>query len=164
MLGQFENFPLLGDGNQGLSADEIKDEWSLETTVNVRNSTPGTYFMSVGWQPAGYGGIQDKGEERVVIFSMWNGGCGFGTSGERSTIFCTCWTCCKWISFADSACNCDNSTCVREVQKGTDVQVSEFGGEGTGMKSIKVVPWKDNEDVTMTLTGKRTGDKTWYME
>ena len=75
--------PLLGIGNQGLSADEIKDEWSLETTVNVRNSTPGTYFMSVGWQPAGYGGIQDKGEERVVIFSMWNGGCGFGTSGER---------------------------------------------------------------------------------
>lgn len=53
---------------------------------------------------------------------------------------------------------------MKEVQKGADVQVSEFGGEGTGMKSIKVVPWKDNEDVTMTLTGKRTGDKTWYME
>ena len=53
---------------------------------------------------------------------------------------------------------------MKEVQKGANVQVSEFGGEGTGMKSIKVVPWKDNEDVTMTLTGKRTGDKTWYVE
>ena len=58
------------------------------------------------------------------------------------------------LRFADDSCNCDNSTCVKEVQKGTDVQVSEFGGEGTGMKSIKVVPWKDNEDVTMTLNGE----------
>ena len=52
---------------------------------------------------------------------------------------------------------------MKEVQAGTDVKVSQFGGEGTGMKSIKVVPWKDNEDVTMTLNGKRVGDKTWYV-
>ena len=64
----------------------------------------------------------------------------------------------------DNACNCDNSTCVREVQAGTDVKVSEFGGEGTGLKSIKSVPWKNNEDVSMKLTGRRVGDKTWYVQ
>ena len=52
---------------------------------------------------------------------------------------------------------------MKEVQAGTDVTVSEFGGEGTGMKSIKSIPWKNNEDVTMTLKGKRVGDKTWYV-
>ena len=66
----------------------LKDEWTLESTVNVKNSTPGTYFMSVGWAPAGYGGIQEISEnERTVIFSMWNGGCGMGVAGERKEPF-----------------------------------------------------------------------------
>ena len=40
--------------------------------------------MSVGWMPSGYGGIQQISDsERTVIFSMWNGGCAFGTAGER---------------------------------------------------------------------------------
>ena len=72
------------EGNRGLSAEDLKDEWSLETTVNVKNSTPGTYFMSVGWAPAGYGGIQElPNSDRTIIFSMWNGGCQFGTAGDR---------------------------------------------------------------------------------
>ena len=71
------------EGDQGLSAEDLKDEWSLETTVNVKNSTPGTYFMSVGWSPAGYGGIQElSNSDRTIIFSMWNGGCQFGTAGK----------------------------------------------------------------------------------
>ena len=65
----------------------LKDEWTLESTVNVKNSTPGTYFMSVGWAPAGYGGIQEISEnERTVIFSMWNGGCGMGVAGEKKSL------------------------------------------------------------------------------
>ena len=54
---------------------------------------------------------------------------------------------------------------MKEVQAGTDVKISSFGGEGTGMKSIKEVPWKDNEDVTLTVKGKRVGNdtNTWYV-
>jgi len=38
--------------------------------------------------------------------------------------------------------------------RGEGVEVKTFGGEGTGMKSMKVVPWKAGEAVTVQVKGK----------
>lgn len=66
-------------GYAGIREDDISDTWTLECTVNVRESQDSTYFCVVGWGPGGYSGIQQiNSERRVAIFSMWNdrGGCG----------------------------------------------------------------------------------------
>jgi len=48
-------------------------DWELKCSVTVRQTCPATYFMVVGWGPAGYSGIQEISEcRRVAIFSMWN--------------------------------------------------------------------------------------------
>ena len=98
--------------------------WTLENTVNVKESTGGTYFMAVGWYPGGYSGIQQRSpNERLAIFSMW--------------------------------CRVDGVDCPEEVRSGDGVTVSRFGGEGTGLKSIKEdFPWKENEDVTVRVQGR----------
>ena len=43
---------------------------------------------------------------------------------------------------------------LKEVENGTGVIVSKFGGEGTGFKSMKDVEWKNNEDVTLIVKGE----------
>ena len=43
---------------------------------------------------------------------------------------------------------------VEEVDHGDGVVVTEFGGEGTGLKSMKDFQWKEGEEVTFTIEGK----------
>ena len=38
------------------------------------------------------------------------------------------------------------------------MEVSDFGGEGTGLKSMKDVCWAEGEVVTFTVTGSLSGD------
>ena len=64
---------------EGIRDVDISDTWTLECTVNVKESRNCTYFCVVGWGPGGYSGIQQiNSERRVAIFSMWNdrSGCG----------------------------------------------------------------------------------------
>lgn len=46
---------------------------------------------------------------------------------------------------------------VEELDHGEGVEVSEFGGEGTGLKSMKDFAWKEGEEVTFVIEGKLTG-------
>ena len=107
------------------------ESWIIQNTINVKESTGGTYFMVVGWQPGGYSGIQERSKnEHVAIFSMW--------------------------------CRKDGVDCPKKVRSGDGVTVSNFGGEGTGLKSIKEdFPWKENEDVTFRVTGRFVRRNTW---
>ena len=78
----------------GLRDDDISDTWTLECTVNVKESRDCTYFCVVGWGPGGYSGIQQiNSERRVVIFSMWNDDSGCGdvkVSRAKSIHLCKC--------------------------------------------------------------------------
>ena len=47
--------------------------WTLQCTVNVKDTADSTYFCVVGWGPGGYSGIkQVDSNTRLAIFSMWN--------------------------------------------------------------------------------------------
>ena len=118
-------------------------DWELSCTVTVTSSSPSTYFCVVGWGPAGYSGIQQVTDtRRVAIFSMWNEG----------------------------------SHRVELVGQGEGVEIDDFGGkddlqilspslteeclmvgEGTGLKSMKDVDWRENERVTVRVSGVRDG-------
>ena len=64
---------------------------------------------------------------------------------------------------------------VSKVDHGKGVKVSEFGGEGTGLKSMRDFNWKEGQDIKFTVEGrrvnsvvkrainavKRTGKETW---
>merc|ERR1712227_173796 len=71
---------------------DLGSDWTLENSVTVRTVTDTTFYMTTGFAPGGYSGIQQRSEN------------------------------------------------VREVPgtRGAGVQVKTFGGEGTGMKSMKV--------------------------
>lgn len=49
----------------------------------------------------------------------------------------------------------DHRNNVRVIEHGPGVQVESFGGEGTGQKSMKEVPWKENDKVTLRVTGQK---------
>lgn len=49
----------------------------------------------------------------------------------------------------------DHRNNVREIEHGPGVHVQTFGGEGTGMKSMKEINWKDNQKVTFRVSGKK---------
>ena len=44
------------------------------------------------------------------------------------------------------------------VKAGEDVNIDDFGGEGTGLKSMKFVDWRPNEEIVTTVKG------TWDAE
>ena len=47
--------------------------WTLQCTVNVKDTADATYFCVVGWGPGGYAGLkQVDSNSRLAIFSMWN--------------------------------------------------------------------------------------------
>lgn len=47
------------------------------------------------------------------------------------------------------------------VEKGDGVTVEPFGGEGTGLKSTRPLPWVVGEDVSFTVTTSRCGDDVY---
>ena len=55
------------------------NSWELQIDITVTHSTNGTYFMTVGWAPGGYSGIQQSGatpswapSSKNFICSMWD--------------------------------------------------------------------------------------------
>ena len=51
----------------------------------------------------------------------------------------------------------DGSDSVSLIEQGAGVTVSTFGGEGTGLKSMKNFDWEVETDVTFTVIGKNMG-------
>lgn len=52
---------------------------------------------------------------------------------------------------------------MEEVESGEGVAVSEFGGEGTGLKSMLDFDWREGKPVTFTVTGQRSLDKDSWL-
>jgi Domain of unknown function (DUF3472)/Domain of unknown function (DUF5077) len=106
--------------------------------ATVRESTPGSYFMVCGWN-TGYFGIQELGDGRkVAIFSVWDPAKG------------------------DNPENVPLEQRVEVLHEGKGVEVSRFGGEGTGGKSMTRFNWKMGEKVRCIVQAKVEGEKTAY--
>jgi hypothetical protein len=90
----------------------------------------------------GYFGMQINSEsERRIIFSVWDAGNGQNAK-DRTNV------------------SADNQT--QLIAKGTGVEASVFGNEGTGGHSHLVYPWKTGEAQKFVVAVKPEGDHTTY--
>jgi len=104
-----------------------KNGWILEDSIIVHKSVMNTYFCTVGYG-GGYAGIQQHPSES----------CG------KTEGFCGIFIFSLWDQGSNHA---------SLVTAGEDVYIEDFGGEGTGIKSMKFVDWRPNEEVVTSVEG-----------
>jgi Domain of unknown function (DUF3472) len=104
----------------------------------VTRSAEGSYFMACGWN-TGYFGIQELSRgEKIVLFSVWD-----PTKGNNPNA----------VSANDR---------VQVLYRDPDVNVTRFGGEGTGGKSIFRYDWKIEERCRFLVRSRVEGSQTAY--
>ncbi|KAK3094682.1 hypothetical protein FSP39_004865 [Pinctada imbricata] len=107
---------------------------SVTNEVCVTKSCPGTYFCIIGFN-GGYSGIQELCDgSRKLIFSVWDNEKDEDPVEERR---------------------------VKVLYHGEGVEVSRFGNEGTGGKTMMPYAWKDNEPVKFKVTAESDSSKEW---
>ena len=105
--------------------------------VTVEKSTPGSYFAVIGFS-CGYCGIQElKDGKKVAIFSVWDPGDPF--------------------DFGARADNVDEKIRTKNLYAGEGVEVSRFGGEGTGGKSMMPFDWKIGDTSRFAVHVRKDG-------
>lgn len=101
------------------------------TEASIKQSAPGTYFMTCGWSK-GYFGIQELGNgKKLVIFSVWD-----PTNGDDPK-------------------KVPEERRVKLLHKDDKVRVGRFGNEGTGGQSFFDYDWKLNETYRFLVTAER---------
>ena len=105
----------------------------------IDESHAGSYFMACGFSQ-GYYGLQEinDAKDKVVIFSVWE-------PGEQ-----------------DNPNTVAEDRRVKVLYEGEGVQVSRFGNEGTGGKSIFPYSWKTGETYKFLVASQRTENRTIY--
>ena len=122
---------------------EAPDSTLFYNEMTVRESVPGSYFMACGFRH-GYFGIQEirSPEDKVVIFSVWE-------PGDQQN--------------PDDA---DLEQRTRPLYEGEGVNVSRFGNEGTGGKSMFPYNWNIGETyrflVQVVVDGEWTQYTGWF--
>ncbi len=106
--------------------------------ITIDQSVPGSYFMACGFA-GGYFGLQELPDKRkVALFSVWD---------DASS---------------------DNPNAVAPPQRvevlaaGDRVEVSRFGGEGTGAKTMWPFAWKTGRSYTMLVRATPDADRVIY--
>lgn len=105
--------------------------------IIVEESQTGSYFCVNGFRH-GYFGIQERWQDKVVIFSIWD-------PGQQN--------------------NPDEVSQERRVKllyQGEGVQVKRFGGEGTGGQSFFPYEWEIGQTYKFLVKATVTGDRTAY--
>lgn len=105
--------------------------------VTVEQSQKGSYFMACGFSH-GYFGIQERADDKVVIFSVWD-------PGDQN-----------------SPSRVEEEKRVQVLYGGPDVEISRFGGEGTGARCLFPYDWKIGEPYKFCVTAETKGDRTLY--
>lgn len=107
--------------------------------VTVKESHTGSYFMACGFKH-GYFGIQEirNSEDKVVIFSVWDP----GNQNDPNSVA--------------------EDRKVKVLYEGDGVDVSRFGNEGTGGKSMFHYPWKVGETYKLMVRAETDGHRTTY--
>lgn len=112
---------------------------AFTNTIIAREDPLYTYYCACGFR-RGYLGMQvNSPTERRVIFSIWDSGT---EKQDRAN-----------VAAADR---------VTLLEKGEDVVASDFGNEGTGGHSHKIVDWRKGEPVSFLVTAKPEGSTTEY--
>lgn len=118
------------------------ETFSVEVTVG--QTTPGSYFMAIGWS-GGYFGIQELSDgNKVAIFSVWD-----PTKGDDP----------KAVKPEER---------VELLHEGEGVRIKRFGGEGTGGQCMLDFPWAIGETVRFLVRAELheapgiVGGKTAY--
>lgn len=107
--------------------------------VMVEESYPGSYFCVCGFNH-GYFGIQEltRSGKKVVIFSVWEP----GKQNNPNKV--------------------EPEKRVKVLYNGEGVQISRFGNEGTGGKSMFPYQWKIGETYRFLVKASIQGNKTTY--
>ena len=105
--------------------------------VTVRHSTSGSFFMCCGYSH-GYFGMQDLGDHKITLFSVWD-----PTRGDKASAV-------------------PESQRVEVLYAGEGVAIKRFGGEGTGAQSRIDFDWKIGQTYRYLLTAKVEDKKTQY--
>lgn len=113
----------------------------IEGTVDEVH--PGTYICFIAFH-AGYCGLQELANgEHKAIFSIWEPNEPFDFSANPNVV--------------------KEASRTRPLYGGEGVDVSRFGGEGTGGKSMMTLNWKKGEKVRMAISCGKDGDiRTTY--
>lgn len=94
-------------------------EWFYnEVTVPKEGETMHSYYMAAGFGEGYFGMQYNSPKERRVLFSVWSP---FDTQDPKSI---------------------PDSHKIKLLRKGPDVQIGEFGNEGSGGQSFLRYPWK----------------------
>jgi hypothetical protein len=118
--------------------DADRVEW-FYNEVTARTDPVHSFYMACGFD-RGYFGMQVNGpSERRVIFSVWDAG---GEPDDRAKV--------------------KPEDRVSLLEKGEEVVVHDFGGEGTGGHSHLVYDWKTGQTQRFLLTAKPDGTATIY--
>ena len=98
---------------------------------------PGTYFCSLGFD-GGYSGIQELPDgRRVAIFSVWEPGDPFNYEAHPDAV--------------------EENKRTKDIYAGEGVEVTRFGGEGTGGKSMMLYNWELGKPVCMAISAANDG-------
>ena len=120
--------------------------WELRMDITVTHSANGTFFKTVGWQPGGYSGIQQKPDTRIApsgknfIFSMWDTNTDNWGNAEGGV---------PSYSYVD------------ELNENADLggklgpAPKPFSGEGTGQQIQVDYPWAIGDTTTIIIRGSR---------
>ncbi len=117
----------------------IREIREVVGSVTVTERQTNSYYMVIGFI-GGYMGIQDVNGYPVGIFSVWDPDSDASDSKANP-----------------AAVKTDRRADV--LYSGENVQVSRFGGEGTGAKTMFGLPWEVGEKVTFRLTSEPVEDQ-----
>lgn len=105
--------------------------------VTVEQSQKGSYFSVCGFKH-GYFGIQERMNDKVVIFSIWD-------PGEQ-----------------DNPDSVQEDRRVQLLYRDEAVSIGRFGGEGTGGQSFFAYDWKVGETYKFFVTATHSASRTEY--
>lgn len=127
---------------QARSVHLAYQDWGSEAKIFLIQATiddfaRGSYCCLLGFT-GGYMGVQElRNGKHIAIFSVWEPGDPFDFGAKPEEV--------------------DLSKRTRPIYAGKDVEVSRFGGEGTGGKSMIAFPWERGKPITMAVSASSGG-------
>jgi hypothetical protein len=109
----------------GFQDPSSEDAELLMVDIKVDSSSPNTYYAPINFI-GGYCGIQDIGDRRTLHFSLWD-----YVDGDQRAV--------------------PEEAAARILWRGYNVEGSDFGGEGTGIKTWKEYDWKNNQPYRLAV-------------
>ncbi|MBN2001227.1 discoidin domain-containing protein [candidate division KSB1 bacterium] len=105
----------------------------LMVDIEVDETSPSTYYAAINFT-GGYCGLQDQGTTRTVHFSLWD-----YFDGDQRIV--------------------PDDAAARILWRGHEVSGSDFGGEGTGVKTWRTYDWKTHQPyrLAVKMTAKPVG-------